>query len=91
MPHPKSRSVAATALDAAESANTPATISVPALNLIGSEALSSESPEEAARKKSSAGHDYKGFVAGVFSGIAKLSGKAMVHQNSSARLWVVAY
>lgn len=26
-------------------------------------------------KKSTVGHDYKGFVAGVFSGVAKLTGK----------------
>lgn len=34
----------------------------------------SKIPEPA--KKSTVGHDYKGFVAGVFSGIAKLTGKS---------------
>ena len=35
--------------------------------------------------KSSAGHDYKGFVAGVFSGVAKLTGKGISSPSISLR------
>ncbi len=36
--------------------------------------------DEPGKKKSAKGHDYKGFVAGVFSGVAKLTGRFSLHQ-----------
>lgn len=44
------------------------------------EAEFSKSPITQAKKKS---NDYKGFIAGVFSGIAKLSGKQASISSSS--------
>lgn len=69
----------------AATGTTPPLVQQPAQGLSPVPSKIGPQQQDVPETKSSAGHDYKGFVAGVFSGVAKLTGKGLSSPSISLR------